>query len=87
MLRGPGDHGYYKELKVRGQSKVGVEYFLPGDLNIILLVTCHLLSFFSVYQELIFGILKIFKNFLCFGGILSVSIQMSQKIKIAAFVI
>lgn len=62
MLRGPGDHGYYKELKVRGQREMGREYFLPGDLPVVLLVTCHLPFSFSVYQELTFGTLKLFKN-------------------------
>lgn len=39
VQRGPGDHGYYKKVKVRGQRKVG-RVFLHGDLNIIFLVIC-----------------------------------------------
>lgn len=41
VQRGPGDHGYYKKVKVRGQRKVG-RVFLHGDLNIIFLVICPL---------------------------------------------
>lgn len=79
-MRGPGaGHGYYKELKVRGQRKVGREHFLPEDLNSILPCDlCFLLPF--VYQELILGSRKLCK-LLCFGGILSVRILMSQRIK------
>lgn len=41
-------------LQAKGRWKV---YFLPGNLSIILLVICHLLSFFCL-SELTFGTLK-----------------------------
>lgn len=30
VQRGPGDHGYYKKVKVRGQRKVGKSIFCMG---------------------------------------------------------
>lgn len=49
MPRGPGDCGYRRELKVRGQRKVGREYFLPGDLNIVLLCDLSFALFFVFF--------------------------------------
>lgn len=57
-----------------------------GVLNKIQFVICHFSSF--LLQSFPLTVTKLtFKQNLCFGGILCVSTEVSQKIKIAAFVI
>lgn len=57
VQRGPGDHGYYKKVKVRGQRKVRRVFSAWGFEHHL---SCHLLSFLCLSGTYIQNCLKYF---------------------------